>query len=120
MSHTIEIEPTTLSERGQRYRVTHLGSVLVESSRNPEFDACRALLARGTTGRLLVKGAGAAAHHLALDIEQGAGLTTREGDADGLRLVRWEPPTADSAQTAPPYRRGSRRTAIREVGATLA
>jgi hypothetical protein len=30
---SIVIEPTTLGERGQRYRVTYLGSVLVESTR---------------------------------------------------------------------------------------
>jgi hypothetical protein len=52
---SIVIEPTTFGERGQRYRVTYLGGVLVESSRNPEFDARRALLARRITGRMEVR-----------------------------------------------------------------
>ena len=50
--HSITIEPVSQGERGQRYRATYAGAVLVDSSRNPEFDACRALLARGITGKL--------------------------------------------------------------------
>jgi hypothetical protein len=52
MAHSILIEPTTIGDRGQRYRVTYLGNIIVESTRNPEFDACRALLTRGITGKL--------------------------------------------------------------------
>jgi hypothetical protein len=44
----IEIEAArAVGERGQRYRVTYSGSVLIEGTLNPEFDACRALLAVG-------------------------------------------------------------------------
>jgi hypothetical protein len=46
---TVELEPIALTEHGQRYRVTYAGAVLVEGRRNPIFDACRALLARGIT-----------------------------------------------------------------------
>ena len=48
----VEIEQTNLSEHGQRYRVTYDGEVLADGRRNPIFDACRALLARGIIGRL--------------------------------------------------------------------
>jgi hypothetical protein len=111
MPHSIEIEPTTLGDRGQRYRVTYLGRVLVESTRNPEFDACRALLAQGITGRLLVRRAGRVCADLALDIERGARLTIRETDAAGPRLVRWEPLPGNKVQTTPLSRRVSSRTA---------
>ena len=48
--HNVVIIPAGLGKRGQQYSVTYLGSLLVESTRNPEFDACRALRARGITG----------------------------------------------------------------------
>jgi hypothetical protein len=50
----IEIEPVSLVERGERYRVRYAGTVLIESSRNPEFDACGALLAKGIAGHMEV------------------------------------------------------------------
>ena len=43
MRARIDIEVSGLGDRGHRYRVTHAGTVLVDGSRNPEFDACRAL-----------------------------------------------------------------------------
>jgi hypothetical protein len=52
--HSITIEPTKLDEAGQRYRVNYAGNILVDSSRYPEFDACRALLALGLTGKVEV------------------------------------------------------------------
>ena len=65
----VVIIPTSLGKRGQQYSVTYLGSLLVESTRNPEFDACRALFARGITGKLAVWRWGAAAPCMMLDIE---------------------------------------------------
>jgi hypothetical protein len=48
-THHITIEPTTIrGERGQYYRVYFEGAVLIEEP----FEACRALVARGITGRL--------------------------------------------------------------------
>ena len=46
-STRVELEPIGLTEHGRRYRVTYAGETLVEGRRNPIFDACRALLARG-------------------------------------------------------------------------
>ena len=84
----VMIIPAGLGKRGQQYSVTYLGGLLVESTRNPEFDACRALLARGITSELAVWRRGAAAPCMMLDIVSGAGLTISETDKNGLRLVR--------------------------------
>lgn len=111
----ITIERAALGERGLRYRATYLGSILVESSRNLEFDACRALLARGITGKLQVWRAGTASADMCLDIERGAGLTIHETDASGPRLARWKPRPDDDAQTASVSCAVSSGTANREL-----
>jgi hypothetical protein len=73
-AHRIVIEPTSIrGERGQYYRVYFEGTVLIEDTWNPEFEACRALVARGITGRLEVWRADK--HYPGLivpDIEEGA------------------------------------------------
>jgi hypothetical protein len=98
----VEIEPTHLTERGRRYRVTYAGEVLNEGRKNPIFDACRALLARGITGRLEVWRRGKTSADVQLDIERGALFVIRETDTESLRLVPWRPhPDAISL----PYRR---------------
>src|SRR5262245_44160807 len=74
-THRIDIEPIGLGQRGQLYLVSYGGAVLVERSRNPEFDACRALLEQGATGRLEVWRRGTTCPALRLDIETGARLT---------------------------------------------
>jgi hypothetical protein len=87
----IRIAPTHLTENGQRYRVSWAGKTLIESTRNPEHDACRALLARGITGRLEVWRAGTTFPASSIDIERGAGWTISETEEHGPRLVRWRP-----------------------------
>jgi hypothetical protein len=69
----------------------YAGEVLAEGRRNPIFDACRALLARGITSRLEVWRPGKESADMQLDIEKGAGLTVAENDSDGLRLRPYEP-----------------------------
>lgn len=86
----IEIEPTSRGNRGQRYRVTYQGDTLCES-RNPELDACRALLARGVTGTLEVWHRGATHAASRIDIAEGAKWTITEADRAGLMLVTWKP-----------------------------
>ena len=108
----VVITPTNVGKRGQYYRVTYLGRLLVESTHNPEFDACRALFAQGVTGKLAVWRRGAAAPCMTLDIERGAGLTISETDKDGLRLVRWRPFVAVDAQNAVSSRAVSPRIAV--------
>jgi hypothetical protein len=87
----VEIEQTNLTEYGQRYRVIYSGEILAEGRRNPIFDACRALLAWGTTGRLEVWRPGKESADMQLDIERGALSGIRETPTQSLRLVPWHP-----------------------------
>ena len=109
-THRVIIEPTTIrGERGQRYRVHFQDAVLVEETWNPEFEACRALVARGVTGRLEVWRSGAEKGPIGLfngealpispaypglivpDIEEGARWTVVENDKEGPVIKPWEP-----------------------------
>jgi hypothetical protein len=90
-STRVEPEPIGLTEQGLRYRVTYVGEVLVEGRRNPIFDACRALLAQGITGRLEVWRRGKTSADMQLDIERGASLAICETAAESLRAVPWRP-----------------------------
>ena len=88
-------------------RVTHAGSILIESSRVPEFDACRALLALGITGKLEMWRPGKEWPDMQLDIEQGARLTVIETEDGGSPLRAWRPfvevlPNAVSSRTVSP------------------
>ena len=89
--HRITIEPTSLGERGHRYRVNYAGSILIESSRVPALDACRALLALGVTGKLEVWRSGRPWPYMQLEIERAALLTVEESDRQTPRFVRWKP-----------------------------
>ena len=89
--HKITIEPTNIrGERGQHYRVIYKGAILIEDTRNPEYDACRVLLAMGITGKLETWRPDRQAPCLRLDIEKGARVTVEEGQRGGPRLRRWE------------------------------
>jgi hypothetical protein len=116
-THTsiIFLELTTLADRGQRYRVIHDGVTLMESSRNPEFDAGRALLAKGITGWLEVWHKGATFPAMFLDIAKAARLTVEEGAHEGLRFVRWRPRADDGLPDAVSCRADSSRTARNEL-----
>jgi len=100
MAPRVEIIQAGLGSRGLRYSVTYRGAMLVENTRTPAFAACRALLARGITGRLEVWRPGKASADMQLDIETGAGLTISETDAHGLQVVPWRP-FAQDPQNAP-------------------
>src|SRR5262245_58911759 len=120
MSTRIYLEPARMGERGQRYRVIYDGAVLIESSRNPEFDAGRMLLVRGITGQVEICRPGASFPAMRLDIEKGARLTVDDGD-EGLRFVRWRPRSLDWAPDAVSYRAGSPAAGANERAAgTLA
>lgn len=68
------------------------GAVLIEDTWNPEFEACRALVTRGITGRLEVWRADKPYPCLIFpDIEEGARWTVEESDTVGPRIVRWKP-----------------------------
>jgi hypothetical protein len=60
------------------------GAVLIEDTWNPEFEACRALVTRGITGRLEVWRADKPYPCLIFpDIEEGARWTVEESDTVG-------------------------------------
>ena len=88
--HKIIIEPTNIrGERGQHYRVIYKRAILIEDTRNPEYDACRVLLAMGITGEVQTWRQDRQEPCLRLDIERGANLTVEEGQRVGPRLRRW-------------------------------
>lgn len=89
--HEIVLERVSIGARGSRYRLWHDGAALIESSRDPEFDACRALLARGIVGTLHTRHRGRQTVCLVLDIEKGAMARTNESERSGPRFGRWQP-----------------------------
>jgi hypothetical protein len=91
IEHRVDIQHTHYTSTGARYRVTYLGATLIESARDPEFEACRVLLARGITGTLVTYGPGGSVPRMRVNIEQGAKLTTVEKANDGPRYVRYRP-----------------------------
>jgi len=96
MNHRVDIEPTSVrGERGQHYRVLYAGEVLIEGTWNPEFEACRALLAMGVRGNLQTWRRGKQHWDLQVDIERGAGLTVEESENHGPKIVRWRPRPQD-------------------------
>jgi len=103
IEHRIEIERPHYTLAGARYRVTYLGATLIESARDPEFEACRALLAKHRyTGDLQPRRLGTSheSRH-------------REGrEADDRRECQRRPPDS-SLQAAPKLRpRGRHRIAF--------
>ncbi len=74
-----------------RFRVEWNGDALLQSSGDPEFEACRALNALGISGTLRTRHAGAAHDAMRVNIEIGAGLAAVEGTRRGPRIVRYVP-----------------------------
>jgi hypothetical protein len=92
MTTRIFIECTGYGQAGARYRVmTETGRVLIASSRVPAFDAARALLAEGVTGRLEVWRPQGTHPAMVLGIQRGAELTVLEGERQGPRFGAWKP-----------------------------
>ena len=97
--HRIDIEPITPigpsslkgENRPQKYRVTYRGATLIESTKEPVYSSCRALVARGLTDRLEVWGAESYARGIVRDIEKGAKLTIIENEKVGPKLARYQP-----------------------------
>ena len=102
MTAIITIEPVSIGQRGQRYRITHAERVLIESTREPLFDACRALLAQGITGRLEMWRPGKAHSDMSTDIERGAALTVAETAESGPDFRPWRPFEKDADEHAFP------------------
>ena len=80
-------------KNGYRYAVLYRGRLIVESSRDPEHDAARALVALGFTGKLtLCDGKSGHPRTIIPDIERAAGFSVSEESRDGLRLRRYVDP----------------------------
>jgi hypothetical protein len=84
-------KPGTPRDDYYLYDVTFDGEVIVTSSRVPECDAARVLLARGVTGSLAIVGADTGKHRTTLNIEAAAKLTVAESRRHSPRFVKWKP-----------------------------
>ncbi len=91
MIFPVTLERVGTNARGDLWRVTHDGIVIVESSRVPEYDAARALAALGLAGTIETRHAGSAIVSMRLDISKAATLTVIENDRSGPRLGLWQP-----------------------------
>ena len=69
----------------------YMGETLIESARDPAFEACRALLARGIVGTLVTYSPGSSVPRLKVDIEKGSKLMTIDNANDGPRFGRYRP-----------------------------
>ena len=87
--HEVVLTPAKRKGGRQAYAVHFRGELLIVSV-DPEFDACRRLLADGFAGHLVTRWAGAAHVALPLTIEQGALLATFDGTT-GVRIGKWRP-----------------------------
>ena len=78
MSLKILIEPFKAGHKGQHYQVTFQDEVILDSTTNPELDACRVLLAKGITGRLETWRRDLPYPCMILDIEKAAKRSVRD------------------------------------------
>jgi hypothetical protein len=108
MTVRITIEPVSTAglaaEYRHRYRVLRDDAVLIESTWNPEYEAARALLAKGVTGQCEVWRAGKGHPASVMDIERAARLTVIETRKDGPRLAKWRPFAAETFRPGSPSR----------------
>ena len=101
-AHRIYIEPTSIrGDRGQYYRVNYRGAPLIDETWNPEFEACRALVARGITGRLEIWRYRQDHPDVIIpDIAKTAEWTVEENEKWGPRFTRWRPRPEDAPRKA--------------------
>jgi hypothetical protein len=74
---------------GYLYSVIFDGKLLVERSRDPQFEAARALLAQGITGKLTLLDGKTGKPRIMVDIEKAAQLRTYD-DSRGIGFERWK------------------------------
>ena len=73
-----------------RYDVVFNDEIIVRSSRDPECDLARVLLARGIRGTITLRH-GSGKLRTSINIEKAARLTVREDRSTGPRFVKWRP-----------------------------
>jgi hypothetical protein len=81
------------------YNVLFDGKLLVENSRVPELDACRALLAMGISGELTLCDGKTGKRRSIVDIEGAVKLTVEENNTTGPRFRKWRPFHVKAQQT---------------------
>ena len=90
-THRIDIEFVQYGQSGAYYRVTYRDKLLIEKTKEPLFNACRALVAMRLKGRLEMWAGEPHPRMIVRDIEQGAKLTVVEGAKTSPRITRWNP-----------------------------
>jgi hypothetical protein len=90
-THRIDIAFVQYGQSGAYYRVTYGDKLLIEKTKEPLFNACRALVAMGLKGRLEMWAGEPHPRMIVRDIEQGAKLTVVEGAKTSPRITRWNP-----------------------------
>lgn len=88
-THRIEIAEAGVNAGGLMYRVWHDSAVLLNRAREPMFEACRALAAKGLRGRLEMVSRGGSAVRTACDIDRGATLSISERDRAPPTVTLW-------------------------------
>jgi hypothetical protein len=88
---TVHVEIET-ADRGRRYTATVIGeaALLISGSRDPEHDACRALVRRGHEGPVQFSRRGTPTL-LVKSARIGAGRCIEENTFRGPRLAKWKP-----------------------------
>jgi hypothetical protein len=89
--HRIDITLRRHGQSGPHYRVVYVGQTLVESTNEPLFEACRALVALGHAGRLEMWGGELYPRMIVRDIVRAATLTVIENVNAGPRVARYRP-----------------------------
>jgi hypothetical protein len=89
-THYAWIERTRCTSKWALYKVTFQGEVLCEDTTDPELEGCRALLARGISGRVQFQLVGCAPG-LSMDIVKGAKLCAVETDSKSAHFAKWQP-----------------------------
>lgn len=90
MAYRIDLTPLHNGERGPLCSAHFNGELIVKSSPQPEFDACRVLRARGFDGNIITYSVGCGAPRMRINIEVGADLTVEESRAGQIRIAPYK------------------------------
>lgn len=96
------------------------GVLLVYRVRDPEHAACRALVAKGITGRVTFRHMKSGTRSLSMDIVRGAGATTRQTASGRWRIERWEPRENAAVASPKPFPKPPATRLSAEVNASPA
>lgn len=99
-TNRIVVQPRSIGQGGQQYRVLYQECVLVARTTDPLFDACRALASAGVRGRLEMWHHGKTFPAQSIDIAKGARLTVVETPAVGPVIRAWKPFSAVASKPA--------------------